>query len=77
MVSSYASVLGVEPDFTNLTQQFRGTLDYIWYDSSAIRCAAVAPVPPLEQLTRAGPALPSPQYPSDHVALIADFVFLP
>ena len=77
LVSSYASVLGVEPDFTNLTQQFRGTLDYIWYDSSAIRCAAVAPVPPLEQLTRAGPALPSPQYPSDHVALIADFVFLP
>ena len=47
LVSSYASVLGVEPDFTNLTQQFRGTLDYIWRDSSAIRCAAVAPVPPL------------------------------
>ena len=28
-------------------------------------------MPPLEQLTRAGPALPSPQYPSDHVALIS------
>jgi len=77
LASAYAAIMGVEPDFTNYTLGFRGTLDYIWFDQSALRCAAVAPVPPVDQLTRAGPALPNPQYPSDHVVLVADFIFLP
>lgn len=76
LASAYATILGSEPEFTNYTMNFRGTLDYIWFDQSALRCAAVAPVPPVEQLTRAGTALPNAQYPSDHTILIADFIFL-
>jgi len=76
LASAYAAIQGAEPEFTNYTRTFRGTLDYIWFDQSTLRCAAVAPVPPVEQLTRAGPALPNPQYPSDHVILVADFLLL-
>ena len=55
---------------------FRGTLDYIWFDQTMLRCAAVATIPTVDALTRAGDALPNPQYPSDHTMLIADFLFL-
>ena len=74
--SAYAALLGNEPDFTNLTLGFRGTLDYIWFDQTHLRCAAVANIPPIQLLTRAGDALPNPQYPSDHSMLVADFLFL-
>jgi CCR4-NOT transcription complex subunit 6 len=74
--SAYATVAGAEPEFTNYTMGFRGTLDYIWFDQTMLRCAAVATIPTVDALTRAGDALPNPQYPSDHTMLIADFLFL-
>ena len=54
LVSSYASVLGVEPDFTNLTQQFRGTLDSV--RPSAIMCRGGAGAS--ARADKAGPAPP-------------------
>ena len=62
--SAYATVAGAEPEFTNYTMGFRGTLDYIWFDQTMLRCAAVATIPTVDALTRAGDALPNPQYPS-------------
>jgi len=75
LASAYAAVQGAEPEFTNYTLGFRGVLDYVWFDSTHLRCAAVAAIPPVAALTRAGDALPNPQFPSDHTALVADFLF--
>lgn len=75
IASAYATVTGREPEFTNFTAGFRGVLDYVWFDSNRMRCAAVASIPSIATLTAAGDALPNPQYPSDHTALVADFIF--
>lgn len=71
--SAYNAVMGHEPWVTNFTVNFQGVLDYIWYSALHLRPLAVAPVPPKEQLTRCGSALPNTEHSSDHVMLIADF----
>lgn len=70
--SAYQTVLGEEPWVTNYTQNFKGVLDYIWYSMPNLRPVAVAPVPDEAELTRHGDALPSTEYSSDHVMLIAE-----
>jgi CCR4-NOT transcription complex subunit 6 len=70
--SAYNTVLGEEPWVTNYTQNFKGVLDYIWYTMPNLRPVAVAPVPDETALTRNGDALPSTEYSSDHIMLIAE-----
>lgn len=70
--SAYQTVLGDEPWVTNYTQNFKGVLDYIWYSAPNLRPLAVAPVPDEKELTKTGEALPSTEYSSDHIMLIAD-----
>jgi CCR4-NOT transcription complex subunit 6 len=70
--SAYQTVLGDEPWVTNYTQNFKGVLDYIWYSMPNLRPIAVAPVPDEAELTRNGEALPSTEYSSDHIMLIAE-----
>jgi CCR4-NOT transcription complex subunit 6 len=70
--SAYQTVLGEEPWVTNYTQNFKGVLDYIWYSARNLRPLAVAPIPDEKELTKNGEALPSTEYSSDHVMLIAD-----
>lgn len=77
LASAYRTATGAEPLFTDYTLGFQGTLDYLWHDPDTLRCAAVAQIPEVHELTAAGDALPNAQYPSDHVMLIADFVFQP
>lgn len=70
--SVYSTVLGEEPNFTNFTAQFKGVLDYMWYTASNLRPLSAAPIPDSTVLTKYGEALPSTQFPSDHVMLISD-----
>jgi CCR4-NOT transcription complex subunit 6 len=74
--SAYQSVLGDEPWVTNFTQNFKGVLDYIWYSAPNLRPLAVAPIPEEKELTRTGEALPSTEFSSDHIMLIADMQFI-
>jgi CCR4-NOT transcription complex subunit 6 len=74
--SAYQTVLGDEPWVTNYTQNFKGVLDYIWYSAPNLRPLAVAPIPEEKELTRTGEALPSTEYSSDHIMLIADMQFI-
>ena len=70
--SVYSTVLGEEPPFTNFTAIFKGVLDYMWFTASNLRPLSAAPIPDAAALTRYGEALPSTQFPSDHVMLISD-----
>ncbi|KAH9513812.1 hypothetical protein Btru_031464 [Bulinus truncatus] len=50
------------------------TIDYIFYKSKNFKCVQLLKLPTAEQI---GPGfLPSYSYPSDHLSLVADFVFL-
>jgi CCR4-NOT transcription complex subunit 6 len=70
--SAYQSILGDEPQVTNYTSNFKGVLDYMWYSIPNLRPLAVAPIPDEQVLTRHGEALPSTEFSSDHIMLIAD-----
>ena len=49
-------------------------LDWICFDASRLRLLAVAPLPPMAELTR-DVAMPSAEFPSDHVSLVADIAW--
>ncbi|CAM9715935.1 unnamed protein product, partial [Phaeothamnion confervicola] len=70
--SAYAVVLGAEPEYTNYTRTFKGTLDYIWYSPGHLRPLAVSPVPTPEDIHKCGDSMPNVQASSDHVMLIAE-----
>ncbi|KAE8661226.1 Carbon catabolite repressor protein 4-like protein 2 [Hibiscus syriacus] len=65
-----------EPLFTNFTRDFRGTLDYIFYTADSLTVESL-----LELLddgrSRKDTALPSPEWSSDHIALLAAFRCVP
>ena len=86
LTSLYSAVQGAEPPFTNYTEGFKGTLDYIWVTTTAATaalgapttCPAVEPVAVLSTPTEAQLAatcknwLPNEQFASDHLPLCAD-----
>lgn len=59
---------------TNVTLGWTGVIDYIFIDSDCLTTQRVFPLPPAEQLTE-HVALPSVNFPSDHVALVADLIW--
>ena len=64
------------PEWTNYVSGFTGALDYIWADSGAgLRPSGFMPMPPLEAVT-AEVALPSSEFPSDHLPMVADLEFV-
>jgi nocturnin len=63
--SVYAECLGEDPEFTAIDGDWRGCLDYI-LASKSVRSLAIWDVPALPH-----GALPSSQYPSDHLAIAA------
>lgn len=63
---------GMEPQFTNYTRNFKGTLDYIWYTPSRLKMMAVSTPPSEEDISANCEGLPSVQYPSDHILLCCD-----
>ncbi|GMN45328.1 hypothetical protein TIFTF001_014513 [Ficus carica] len=64
----------MEPLFTNFTKNFSGTLDYIFYTENSLRVEGLLNLLDRETL---GPGLPSPVWPSDHIALMARFSLKP
>lgn len=63
-----------EPLFTNFTRSFSGTLDYIFYTENSLRVEDLLELLDRESLR---PGLPSPVWPSDHIALMARFSLQP
>jgi len=74
MATAYETCNGREAQYTNYTEEFKGTLDYIWFSPEALAVLAISQVDDEPQLTQET-ALPSSTRPSDHVSLVATFMF--
>ncbi|KAL6649281.1 hypothetical protein ACP70R_013505 [Stipagrostis hirtigluma subsp. patula] len=61
-----------EPLFTNCTRDFTGTIDYIFYTADSLTVESVLELLDEDSL-RKDTALPSPEWSSDHIALLAEF----
>ncbi|KAJ7570133.1 hypothetical protein O6H91_01G107700 [Diphasiastrum complanatum] len=61
-----------EPLFTNCTRDFLGTLDYIFYTADSLAMESLLELLDEESLHK-DTALPSPEWSSDHIALLAEF----
>lgn len=61
-------------EYTNYTPEFKGCLDYIYYERDKISCASVVPLPDHEDVAATG-GIPSDVFPSDHLALVANLEF--
>jgi CCR4-NOT transcription complex subunit 6 len=75
LTSGYALACGQEPSFTNYTASFNGTLDYIFLGK--VKSETPAPLRVREALNvidetaaKEFNGLPSPKFPSDHLALL-------
>lgn len=68
--SAYAPIDSMP--FTNYTPQFVDTLDYIWYSSNCLRVKGLLGEVDPEYLKRV-PGFPNFHFPSDHLALVAEF----
>ena len=71
--SSYNTVLGKEPNYTNYTKTYTGCLDYIYYTCSLLEPTLVLDLPDELELTG---FCPNKNYPSDHLSLKTTFVFI-
>ncbi|KAJ8448115.1 hypothetical protein Cgig2_031839 [Carnegiea gigantea] len=61
-----------EPLFTNCTRDFIGTHDYIFYTADSLMVESLLELLDEDSL-RKDTALPSPEWSSDHMALLAEF----
>ncbi|KAI4371956.1 hypothetical protein MLD38_010245 [Melastoma candidum] len=61
-----------EPLFTNCTRDFIGTLDYIFYTADTLTVESLLELLDEESL-RKNTVLPSQEWSSDHIALLAEF----
>jgi len=75
LTSAYGTLLGQEPLFTNFTAGFIGTLDYL-FGNAQVEPLQVLRLPSEDDVRREG-FLPASTYPSDHLALVARFGFVP
>lgn len=74
MATAYETCNRSEAQYTNYTEEFKGTLDYIWFSPDSLDVLAISQVDDESQLTQET-ALPSSTRPSDHVSLVATFMF--
>merc|ERR1719335_1497903 len=74
LATAYETCNGREAQYTNYTEDFKGTLDYIWFTADSLAVLAISQVDDESQLTQET-ALPSSTRPSDHVSLVATFMF--
>jgi len=72
LASVMETAFGSEPEFTNYTINYKGTLDYMFYTPGTIKVLAVTELPDEYALSEINIGLPNVFYPSDHVMLCAD-----
>lgn len=72
--SAYANLDGGpdEVPYTNYTPGFTGVIDYIWYSTNALEVTGLLGAPDGEYMKRV-PGWPTYHFPSDHLALHAEF----
>ncbi len=51
LTSLFAAITGKEPEFTNLTRDYVGTLDYVWASHGSVRPLAALAIPSADELT--------------------------
>jgi CCR4-NOT transcription complex subunit 6 len=72
MRSAYADITDMQ--YTNFTPKFKGIIDYIWYNQTALTCrASLGGVDP-EYLARSV-GFPDANFPSDHISLASVLCF--
>ncbi len=69
--SSYANI--GELSFTNYTPNFTEVIDYIWYSTNTLQVTGLLGEVDKEYLQRV-PGFPNYHFPSDHLALLAEFM---
>ncbi|KAI9817818.1 MAG: Glucose-repressible alcohol dehydrogenase transcriptional effector [Pycnora praestabilis] len=62
-----------ELSFTNYTPGFSGVIDYIWYSTNALQATGLLGEVDKEYLQRV-PGFPNYHFPSDHLALLTEFM---
>merc|ERR1711976_490006 len=72
--TAYEACNGREADYTNYTEDFKGTLDCIWFTSETLAVLTISQVDDESQLQQET-ALPSSTRPSDHISLVSTFMF--
>lgn len=65
----------VAMQFTNLSKNFKGTLDYIFYTPESLVPVSTLELPEESEIMRLG-GLPNEIWSSDHIALIAEFQYI-
>ena len=68
------SAYGLHVPPTHVVPRYANTLDWICVDGQRLEVVRVAPRPPLQELTR-DVAMPSAEWPSDHVSLCCDLAW--
>lgn len=69
---SLASSDDMKPEFTNYVKGYQGLLDYIWYDKQNLSVQKSILCPTAKEL---GGYIPSRDFPSDHIPVVADLAF--
>ena len=69
-----ASAYGPHCVPTHCVAGYANALDWICFSRETLRVVGVAPLPPIDELRR-HVAIPSAEFPSDHVSLVADLEF--
>ncbi|KAL4441485.1 hypothetical protein ABPG77_001989 [Micractinium sp. CCAP 211/92] len=66
-----------EPRFTNITKDFRGTLDYVLYTTDSLVPGAALELPDESECrSKSNAGLPNDNWSSDHVALMVEFMYV-
>lgn len=69
------SVVGEDIAFTNATADFRGVIDYIFYPSAFCTQTKNLSIPTVQNKKEGNQAIPTREWPSDHLAIGAEFSF--
>lgn len=64
---------GLKSGVTNYVPGYQGLLDYMWYDAGHFSLKRLFPVPSINDI--GGGFLPNKDFPSDHMAVVADLSF--
>ena len=68
------SVYSLDSPPTHVVPRYATSIDWICVDAERLEVVGVAPRPPLQELTR-DVAMPSAEWPSDHISLVADLAW--